>query len=106
MGEGVGFNTSHSLEEWSNIDVIGLFQERFSLPIFTDNDGNVAVLGESLVGIGRWAHSFAYLYIASGVGVVLDGEVWRGRHGNAGGFAGDLPANIYPTPIWSCCASL
>ncbi|MFV3126676.1 ROK family transcriptional regulator [Niveispirillum sp. KHB5.9] len=100
VGEGAGFNTPHSLEEWANIDVAGLFRERFGLPAFADNDGNVAALGESLVGVGRWARSFAYLYIASGVGggVILDGEVWRGRHGNAGEFAGGLPANSHPFP--------
>ncbi len=100
VAEGPGFNTPHSLEEWANIDVAGLFRDRFSLPAIADNDGNVAALGESLVGVGRWARSFAYLYIASGVGggVVLDGEVWRGRNGNAGEFAGGLPANIYPFP--------
>lgn len=29
---------------------------------------------------------------------MLNGEVWRGRHGNAGEFAGGLPTNIYPFP--------
>jgi len=100
VGDGPGFNTPYSLEEWANIDIAGRFADRFDLPVWADNDGNVAALGESMIGVGRWAPSFAYLYIGSGVGggVVLNGEVWRGRHGNAGEFAGGLPANIYPFP--------
>lgn len=100
IGVRPGFNPPFSLNEWADRDIEALFAERLGLPTQADNDGNVAALGESLLGVGRWAPSFAYLYIATGVGggVVLDGEVWRGRHGNAGEFAGGLPPNIYPFP--------
>lgn len=95
-----GFNTPFSLNEWADRDIEALFAEQLGLPTQADNDGNVAALGESLLGVGRWAPSFAYLYIATGVGggIVLNGEVWRGRHGNAGEFAGGLPTNVYPFP--------
>ena len=100
VGERVGFNTPFYLNEWAEIDIEQLFRERFKLPTYADNNGNVAALCESMLGVGRWAKSFAYLYISAGVGggIVLDGEVWRGRHGNAGEFAGGLPTNIYPFP--------
>lgn len=100
IGVRPGFNPPFSLNEWADRDIEALFAERLGLPTQTDNDGNVAALGESLLGVGRWAPSFAYLYIATGIGggVVLNGEVWRGRHGNAGEFAGGLPPNIYPFP--------
>lgn len=100
IGVRPGFNTPFSLNEWADRDIEALFAEALGLPTQADNDGNVAALGESLLGVGRWAPSFAYLYIATGVGggVVLNGEVWRGRHGNAGEFAGGLPPNIYPFP--------
>lgn len=100
IGVRPGFNTPFSLNEWADRDIEGLFSARLDLPTQVDNDGNVAALGESLLGVGRWAPSFAYLYIATGVGggVVLNGEVWRGRHGNAGEFAGGLPTSIYPFP--------
>src|SRR3546814_3544128 len=53
-----------------------------------------------MLGVGRWAPSFAYLYLSSGVGggLMLNGDLWRGRYGNAGEFAGGLPPNIYPFP--------
>jgi predicted NBD/HSP70 family sugar kinase len=95
-----GFNTPFALDDWAGVDVAGVFSDRFKLPAFADNDGNAAAIAESILGVGKWASSFAYLYIAAGVGggVVLNGELWRGRFGNAGEFAGGLPPNIYPFP--------
>jgi len=100
LGERPGFNTPYYLNEWAGLDVEAAFADRIGLATYADNDGNAAALGESMLGVGKWASSFAYLYLLAGVGggVVLDGEVWRGRHGNAGEFAGGLPANIYPFP--------
>ncbi|MDE8650706.1 ROK family transcriptional regulator [Novosphingobium album (ex Liu et al. 2023)] len=99
-GEGPGFNTPHYLDHWANIAVTSLFTERVGLPAWVDNDGNTAALAESVIGVGRWANSFGYLNIGAGVGggIILDGEPWRGRFGNAGEFAGGLPPNIYPFP--------
>ncbi len=95
-----GFNTPYQLEEWAGINVSERVSNHIGLPVWTDNDGNVAALGECMIGVGRWANSFAYLNLGSGVGggVILDGELWRGRYGNAGEFAGGLPPNIYPFP--------
>jgi predicted NBD/HSP70 family sugar kinase len=98
--EAGGFNTPAYLEDWAGADVAALFAERFGLPCLADNDGNTAAVAESLHGVGRWAGSFGYLYVSSGVGggVILNGELWRGRFGNAGEFAGGLPPDIFPFP--------
>ena len=95
-----GFNTSTALEEWAFIDVAELLSEATGLPTWADNDGNLAALGENMTGVGRRYRSFAYIYFSTGVGggLVIDREVWRGRSGNAGEFAGGLPGNIYPFP--------
>jgi predicted NBD/HSP70 family sugar kinase len=45
-----------------------VFEASFGRASWADHDGNVAAIGESLVGGGRWARSFAYLYIATGLG--------------------------------------
>ena len=98
--EGGGFNTPFALDDWAGIDVEARFADRLGLPAFADNDGNAAAVAESILGVGRWAPSFAYLYLSAGVGggLILDGKLWRGRFGNAGEFAGGLPPNIYPFP--------
>ncbi|PPT81829.1 transcriptional regulator [Xanthomonas theicola] len=67
--------------------------EALGLPVWVDNDGSVAAVGESLLGAGRQYRDFAYLYFSYGLGggVVIDGACLRGAHGNAGEFAGMLP---------------
>lgn len=95
-----GYNTPHDLEEWAGIDIADALSSALGLPVWSDNNGNLAALAEAKIGVGRWARSFAYLYIGSGVGggVILNGELWRGVNGNAGEFAGGLMPNIYPFP--------
>ncbi|PPT37189.1 transcriptional regulator [Xanthomonas arboricola] len=63
-------------------------------PVWMDNDGSVAAAGEAMLGVGRRHRDFAYLYLSYGFGggLVIDGQVMRGARGNAGEFAGMLPA--------------
>lgn len=100
VGDGVSFNPPFALEEWFGVNVAEVVADVLQLPVWAENDGKVAALGEARTGVGRWASSFAYFYLATGVGggVVLDGKLWRGVNGNAGEFAGGLPPNIFPFP--------
>lgn len=95
-----GFNTPPTLPEWAFVDVEQQFSDTFDLPVWAENDGNAAAIGESMIGVGRWASNFAYLYVSSGFGggVVVNGELMRGDLGNAGEFASMLPYNVYPHP--------
>ncbi|MCC5072255.1 ROK family transcriptional regulator [Xanthomonas campestris] len=68
--------------------------EACAQPVWMDNDGSVAAAGEAMLGVGRRHRDFAYLYLSYGLGggLVIDGRVLRGARGNAGEFAGMLPA--------------
>src|SRR5207253_5487352 len=61
-------------------------QERLGLPVRLENDVNLAALGEQWRGVARGVDDFVFLSIGTGVGagVVLAGELHRGRHGAAG----------------------
>lgn len=93
-------NTPLVLEDWANINTEAVLEEDLQLPVWIENDGNAAAIGESLVGVGRWAKDFVYLYIATGLGggVILDGRIVRGEYGNAGEVAQLLPPSMYPHP--------
>lgn len=99
VGEGARVNPPPHLDAFALIDLVEVFGEGLGLPVWVDNDGNVAAVGESLNGVGRWAESFAYLYFAAGFGggLVADGQAFRGAHGNAGEFASVLPPD-YESP--------
>ena len=60
--------------------------ELLGLPVAVENDINLAALGERWRGVARGVEDFAFLSIGTGLGagVVLRGELHRGRHGAAG----------------------
>ena len=60
--------------------------ERLGLPVALDNDINLAALGEQWRGVARGVADFVFLSIGTGLGagLVLGGELHRGRHGAAG----------------------
>jgi predicted NBD/HSP70 family sugar kinase len=61
-------------------------QSALDLPVRLENDVNLAALGEQWRGVARGVDDFVFLSIGTGVGagVVLGGELHRGRHGAAG----------------------
>ena len=96
IAAGTRVNPSAHLEDWALIDLREVLSDAFQLPVWVDNDGNAAATGESLFGVGRWTRSFAYIYVATGLGggVVIDGNVIEGAAGNSGEFTGILPPNL------------
>ncbi len=66
-----------------NLPVRELAGERTGLPIFVDNDANVAALAEHLYGAARGADNAVMLTIGTGIGggLILGGEVFRGATG-------------------------
>jgi predicted NBD/HSP70 family sugar kinase/DNA-binding CsgD family transcriptional regulator len=61
-------------------------QEALELPVALENDINLAALGEQWQGVARGVDDFAFLSVGTGMGagLVLGGELHRGRNGAAG----------------------
>jgi glucokinase len=66
-----------------NLPIRDLAAERIGLPVFLDNDANVAALAEHLYGAARGAENAVMLTIGTGIGggLVLGGELYRGATG-------------------------
>jgi predicted NBD/HSP70 family sugar kinase len=64
----------------------GELQEALALPVVLENDINLAALGEQWQGVARGVDDFAFLSVGTGMGagLVLGGELHRGRNGAAG----------------------
>ncbi len=61
-------------------------QSALGLPVTLENDINLAALGEQWKGVAQGVDDFVFLSIGTGMGagLVLRGELHRGRHGAAG----------------------
>jgi predicted NBD/HSP70 family sugar kinase len=61
-------------------------QAALQLPVALENDINLAALGEQWQGVARGVADFVFLSVGTGMGagLVLGGELHRGRHGAAG----------------------
>jgi glucokinase len=60
--------------------------DELSMPVFLDNDANVAAFGEAVYGAGREFRDFLMVTLGTGVGggIVLNRKLYRGPHGTAG----------------------
>lgn len=95
IGDGTKLNPSPELEDWALVDLETRATERLGIAVEIENVAAAAAVGEALLGVGLEAPSFAYLSIAAGLGcgVIVDGDLMRGRWGNAGEI-GALPERL------------
>jgi glucokinase len=62
-----------------------ILEKRCGLPVFVDNDANVAALAEARLGAGKGARFLVHLTLGTGIGggIIIDGQVYRGALGAA-----------------------
>lgn len=86
-------NAPLGMEDWAIDHLEALLRDRMKAAVVIENDGNAATIGEYFQSGAEHSASFAYLYVDRGLGggVMLDGRLMRGSHGNAGEFTGMLP---------------
>lgn len=85
-------NAPLGMDDWATVDLERDLGDALGLEVIVENDGSAAALGERLYGHGEEFPSLAYLYIDRGLGggIIIDGKLVRGRHGNSGEFTGML----------------
>ncbi len=59
---------SPNLRAVENTDITGSLKAKFGVPIFIENDANVAALGEKLAGAGRDFDNFVLFTLGTGIG--------------------------------------
>lgn len=105
LGTGISFpgnfGTYHNLIEahslFQSFDERALFDAfstRIEGPVWIENDGSAAALGELFAGQSRERHnSIFFLHLGYGIGggAIVDGQMFRGAHGNS-----CLPGVLYP----------
>ena len=68
-----------------NFPIRDHMRERLGVPVFVDNDANVAALAEHRFGAAKGTRDAVMLTIGTGIGggVIIDGDVYRGATGAA-----------------------
>jgi glucokinase-like ROK family protein len=71
---------------WRNVPLRLIWNQRFHLPIYIENEANLAALGEYYFGVARNVDNFISLTsdIGLGGGIMIDGRLFRGGHGYGG----------------------
>jgi glucokinase len=88
----------------SDVPIKEVVSERTGLPVFVDNDANVAAYAEYLFGAARGKPYMVMLTVGTGIGggLVLGGEVYRGSTG-AGGKPGHTAIQMDGPPCQGNC---
>jgi predicted NBD/HSP70 family sugar kinase len=81
-----------------DFDVLDYLRGRFGPGVKIENDVNLAMLGEQALGCASQCRNAAFLALGTGagLGLLIDGKLFRGARGSAGEIA-DLPLGRDPT---------
>ncbi len=73
---------------WHDIPLGDILRKQFDVPVFVDNEANMAALGEYLFGAAQGYDEVLYISVGVGLGggIVRQGSLFRGRAGYAGEF--------------------
>jgi glucokinase len=88
----------------SDLPIRDIVSERTGLPVYVDNDGNVAALAEYLYGAAKGMPHIVMLTVGTGIGggLILGGEIYRGSTG-AGAELGHVVIQVDGPPCQGNC---
>lgn len=71
-------------DEFVNVALPEVFEQKFNLPAFVENDADAAVFGERWSTLRQDIQNMVYLYSGVGCGIILNGQIYHGSAGTAG----------------------
>lgn len=88
-----------NLPGWERTGLVERLGEALGTGVTVENDANLAAVGERTFGSGSDVGTFAYLMVGTGLGmgVVIDGRLYRG-HAGAAGEIGFVPLGADGSP--------
>jgi len=77
---------AYNLPGWKDIHLARALEEKLRVPVFLENDANMAAIGEHWRGVARGVDNFVFIAMGTGTGsgVFVNGKLYRGRTGSAG----------------------
>lgn len=79
---------SYSYLNYNDKPISHLFEKKFNLPVFTDNDSNLMALGENTFGLAKDKKNVLCITLDTGIGmgIIINGKLYHGNSGFAGEF--------------------
>ncbi|PIE69706.1 MAG: hypothetical protein CSA21_00985 [Deltaproteobacteria bacterium] len=73
---------------WKDIRLAEIVSKRIGIPVYVENSANTLVIYEQWFGVGRGSDNFLLVTTEHGIGMgmVIDGKMYRGSRGIAGEF--------------------
>ena len=70
---------------WHHLNIEDELVRMMHIPVYLENDANLAALAEAKLGAGRNCRIVQYLTVSTGLGagLVIDGKIFHGAHGFA-----------------------
>jgi len=86
---GVVVALAPNLAGWSHVPMARILGRGLGVPVVVENDVNLAILGEHWRGAARGHDTCAFITVGTGIGagVMVNGELYHGRHFMAGEIA-------------------
>lgn len=68
-----------------NFNLVGEIKKVYDLPVYLENDANVAAIAEYMFGAGKGTRNMVYVTVSTGVGggAVINGKLYKGSTSNA-----------------------
>lgn len=99
-----------NLPDWHQVPLQAVLERRFHVPVFVENDVNIALWGERIFGACRGVQNALLLWGDVGVGgaLAVNGAIYHGSHFSAGEL-GYIPVSgpagqIGPGPLETSCS--
>ena len=89
---------ANNVPGWREVNMGSELEESFGVPVYLDNDANMAAIGEHWRGAARGVDNFVFVALGTGIGagIFVNGQICRGRSG----FAGELFRMNLEWPRW------
>ena len=99
--------------DWHNLQITEILGNQLRIPVYLENDANLAALAEAVIGAGKDYRIVQFFTISTGLGagLIIDKKVFQGAHGFANEVAitilkkdGPSHGDILPGGIEAICS--
>lgn len=88
-------STNQKYDDGPATDLVGWASAKWNCPLFAENDARMALLGEWQYGAGKGTSDLVMVTLGTGIGsaVLINGQLLKGKHFQAGNLGGHFVVN-------------